>query len=115
MFESQRDTDLLVYNCFGMAIIHPHKIIVSVNGYKYGRGLERMLKHELKTEEVKLDRADHPVLLPFGAYVTEDDIYLAPGRMEDYDAEMYVINKEIIEKIIKSAIGVLRGGLLKRD
>ncbi len=109
------DDDLLYFNCFGVAIIQPHKITVSVNAYKKGRGRGRSLEHELKTDEVKLDRADHPVILPFAAWVTADDIYLAPGRMEDYGVEMYVVNKEKIESLIKQAISLIQASLLKRD
>ena len=78
-----------------------------------GRVRGRTLEHELQKQAVQLERVDHPVLLPFGAWVTEDEIYLSPGRMEAYDAEMYLINRDIIESIIKSAIGLIRGALLK--
>jgi hypothetical protein len=114
MIDAELDDHLLSYNCFGFAIIRADGITVSVNAYKYGRPYGRTLEHELGTKEVKLERVEQPVLLPWAAWVTETEIQLAAGRMEDYDAEMFVINKEIIERVIKAAIATIRGTLLSR-
>ena len=115
MINVKDDVHLLFYNVFGVAIIREDKITVSVNAYKNGGIRGRVLEHELDTQLVRLERVDKPVLLPFAAWVTEDKILFSPGRMTDYDAEMYVINKDVIEPIIKSAIGLIRGALLDRS
>ena len=106
--------DILFFNVFGVAIILQDRITVSINAYIAGRLRGRTLEHELETQMAKLERVDRPILVPFGAFVTENEIDFLPGRLTDHDAEIYVINKPIIEPIIKSAIGLIRGSLLNR-
>jgi hypothetical protein len=105
--------DILFFNVFGAAIILQDRISVSVNAYKRGRLRAREFKQELTTQMAKLQGIDSPILVPFCALLSEDEILYLPGRMTDRDAEKYVINKSVIEPIIKNAIGLIRGALLK--
>jgi hypothetical protein len=113
MIDPELDPHLLSYNCFGVAIILEDRITVSVNAYKAGRLLERTLEHELQTHEAKLEGIDRMILVPYAAWVTENEIYYVPGRLTDHDNEIYVFNKRIIEPIIKAAIATVRGALLR--
>lgn len=114
MFMDDMHSDLLFYNVFGLAIIMPDRITVSVNAYKRGRLASRSLEHELKEQAASLEGVDRPILVPFAAWVAEDAISLVPGRMTDKDAEVYVFNKGVIEPIIEAVIRTVRGALLSK-
>jgi hypothetical protein len=106
----KEETNLLYYNVFGLAIIRSNKIAVSLNVHKSGKILGRTLEKELKT---RLKMVDVPILIPFGAWVVQDETYFTPGRLEGYDAEAFELNKEVISDVIKSALAAIRGAVLK--
>jgi len=108
MLDLQKDTHLLFYNVFGVAIITEDRIIVSLNIHKDGKIHGRTLRKELDT---RLSNVSIPIMLPFGAWVQEDQIYFTPGRLEAYDMEAYEVNKEVIDGIINSALGLVRGAV----
>lgn len=110
MLEMKEDTYLLFYNVFGVAVITADKITVSLNVHKNGKIRGVMLEHELETP---LLNVSVPILLPFGGWVQEDDSYFTPGRLDGYDAEAFEINKEAISKVIKSALGTVKGAVLR--
>ncbi len=112
--EDPLDDGLLYYNVFGVAIILEDRITVSINAYIAGRLRGRTLEQELTTRMVNLEGVDRMILVPFGAWVTETDVNFLPGRLTDHDAEIYVINKAVIEPLIKNAISLVRGSLTKR-
>src|SRR5215213_6095071 len=108
MLNLKDDTHLLFYNVFGVAIIHPDKVVVWLNIHKDGKIQGRTLEKELDT---RLSNIAMPIMLPFGAWVQEDQLYFTPGRLEAYDMEAYETNKEVIDGIINSALGLLRGAV----
>ena len=107
--------NVLLFNVFGLAIILEDRITVSLNAYIAGRLRGRTLEHELETKRAKLEGVDRMIMVPFAAWVTEAEINFLPGRLTDHDAEIYVINKGVIEPIIKSAIKLIRGSLLDKS
>jgi len=99
---------ILFYNVFGVCEISAEQIKVSLNISKSGRIQGRTLAKELETP---LPHVAVPIMLPFGAWVQEDEIYFTPGRLDGYDAEAYETNKAIIDKIINSALGTIKGAV----
>lgn len=108
MLDLQKDTHLLFYNVFGVAVINADKITVWLNIHKDGKIQGRTLQKEL---ESPLSNVTIPIMLPFGAWVQEDQIHFTPGRLEGYDMEAYETNKEVIDGIINSALGLVRGAV----
>lgn len=102
------DTRLLFYNVFGVAIVFPGKIVVSLNIHKDGKIQGRMLEKELETNLINVSKT---ILIPFGAWVDQADIQFTPGRLEGYDAESYETNKEVIDSTITAALGLIRGAV----
>lgn len=110
MIEMQEDTDLLSYNVFGFAIIRANKITVSLNVHKGGKILGRTLEKELETP---LQMINNLILMPFGAWIVEDETHFTPGRLDPYDGEAYELNKDVISEVIKSALATIRGSVLR--
>lgn len=108
MLNTKTDTHLLFFNVFGIAIITEDRVVVSLNIHKDGKVQGRTLEKEL---DARLPLVDKPILVPFGAWVQEDQTHFTPGRLEGYDAEAYETNKEIIDGIINSALGLVRGAV----
>ena len=105
----ENETHVLEYNVFGFAMITSEKVSVSLNLCKAGRIQGRMLVHELETPLLEVHV---PILLPFGAWIERDGIHFVPGRLDGYDAEAYEMNKETVDRIIKSALATARGAVL---
>ena len=110
MINTQTDTHLLFYNVFGVAYITADKITVALNISKSGRIQGRTLEKELETP---LPHVQTQIILPFGAWVQENETYFTPGRLEGYDAEAYEINKVGIDEIINSALTLIKGAVTK--
>lgn len=104
----REDTNVLFYNVFGFAEITADKITVSLNMSRDGRIQGRLLDHELAD---KLTNVSARILLPFGAWVEADDIQFTAGRLEGYDVEAYMANQAIIDKVILSALELIKGAV----
>ena len=110
MINMKDDVHLLFYNVFGAAVITADKITVSLNVFKNGKIRGRSLEHELETP---LRNVAVPILLPFGAWVEEDETYFTPGKLDSYDAEAFEENKEVITRVINSALDTVKGAVLR--
>jgi hypothetical protein len=108
MINMKDDLYLLFYNVFGVAVITADKITVSLNVFKDGKIRGRTLEHELETP---LQQIPRPVILPFGAWVEEEKSFFTPGRLDDYDAEAFELNKEVITRIMNSALDTVKGAV----
>lgn len=114
MLETKENIYLLFYNVFGMAIISADKITVSVNGYSSRDSSQvhsRRLTQELEDEMKMLDR---PIAIPFGAWVDENETRLTTGKLDPYDEEIYQLNKDRIDELIKSALAPFKGSIRTR-
>ena len=107
MFDT-KDTHLLFYNVFGVAVIAEDKITVQLNLYKDGRLQGRTLEREL---DAPLAMVSLPFMVPFGAWVQADEIYFTPGKLDGYNAEAYAANQAAIEEITKSALATIKGAV----
>lgn len=110
MLKTKEDTHLLFYNVFGTAAIAADKLTIQLNLHKDGRLQGRTLSRELDTPLLNVSK---PILLAFGAWVQENEIYFTPGKLEGYDAEAYEINKTTIDEIINSALALVKGAVSK--
>lgn len=108
MLRTKEDTHLLFYNVFGFCQIERDQTRVSLNIYKDGKIQGRVLQKEL---DAPLPHVSRAIIMPFGAWVQEDQVYFTPGKLEGYDAEAYEINKTIIDEIIKSALNTIKGAV----
>jgi len=110
MINMKDDLNLLFYNVFGFAVIRSNKITVSLNMHKNGKILGRTLDKEL---DEPLKMVEGIILMPFGAWIVENETHFTPGRLDEYDGEVYEINKKIISDVIKSALATIRGAVLR--
>lgn len=107
----KKEEQYTTYNTFGLAIISRNTITVSVNAHMT-RSEKRVQKRRIEKEmepgdEIKM--LDRPIAIPFGAWVDADEVTLTTGSLDHYDEEVYQINKDKIDTLIKSALELFKG------
>lgn len=99
------DTDVLFYNVFGVIEIGESHIQVTANAVRAGRPHTRSIKEELPNP---LSKFTAPFIVAFGAWLDNEDVHVAYGKMEAYNEEVFKTNILKIEKTIKNTVGMMK-------
>ena len=109
----QEDTDILFYNVFGAVDVQSAEEM-TVTAYFMRRGIAYPVsnKRELHKELSKpLVHFAAPLIVPFGAWVDQDDIHVAVPELTGYDDQFLKMNIKAIVKQIKEVVATLKGSI----
>jgi hypothetical protein len=100
------DTDVLFYNVFGYILVDDEGLHIRATAVKLNKDPEQMEKNNRIDMPNDLVQYQSPFIIPFGAWVVNNEIKFAVGAMDGYEREVYKINQEFIDKQIRTISGM---------